>query len=287
MQDIEILLEESSDIPSLPEIFIRVSELIESDVSTVQEIGEALQTDPSLTSRILKLINSAFYGLANEVSSIPQAVSLLGRTQLSNLLTGSVLTGLFDDVYHEHFSLHEFWKHSIKTAIISRHLAMQNANIIDHDAFFTAGLLHDIGQLVIIKVDAQAYDEIQLLVETGMDICQAEQQILGFDHTDLSSALLHKWGLPSLLIQCADKHHDIEHKGPFKIDTCIVYLANILSRYDLPESEEDAKLILQNILNWQATECTLDQISVACGLAEEQALEVMESLGMMDLKLDI
>lgn len=286
MQDIEILLEESSDIPSLPEIYIRVSELLESEDSTVQEIGEALQTDPSLTTRILKLVNSAFYGLANEVSSIPQAVSLLGRAQLSNLLTGSVLTGLFDDVYHEYFSLHEFWKHSIKTAIIARHLAMQNANIIDHDAFFTAGLLHDIGRLVIIKVDEQAYDEIQLLVEAGIDICQAEQQILGFDHSDLSKALLQKWGLPSMLIQCADKHHDIEHKGPFKIDTSIVYLANILSRYDLPETEEDAELILQNIPNWRISECTLEQIPVACRLAEEQVHEVMESLGMMDIKLD-
>ena len=136
MTPLEQLLSQSKELPSLPEIYIRVNELLESNHSSAQEIGDAVQTDPSLTSKILKMLNSAYYGLPSEVTSVSQAVSLLGRQQLKQLLMGSVLSGLFKEMDNTSFSMHDFWQHSIKTAIIARHLALQSASVIDHDAFF-------------------------------------------------------------------------------------------------------------------------------------------------------
>jgi len=284
MSPLEELLTQSTELPSLPEIYIKVSELLESDHSSGFEIGEAVQTDPSLTSKILKMLNSAYYGLPSEVTSISQAVSLLGRQQLKHILTGSVLSGMFKDMNGVGFSMHEFWLHSIKTAIIARHLALQNASVIDHDAFFTAGLLHDIGRLVIVQERPDSIVDVeQLMIDAGIDIVMAENKILGFTHMDVSREIMKNWELPSMLVQCAIKHHETEHEGPFAIDTSIVYLANKLSEDILPLIEEDVALVLDGIENWQQTKCTLEQITAACSLAQEQGQEVLESLGMVDI----
>ena len=283
MYKLETLLEESNELPPLPEIYVRVSELLESDNTNVHQIGEAVQTDPSLTARVLKMINSAYYGLSNPVTSIAQAISLLGRQQIKQILMGSVLAGVFNDLNVDSFPLHEFWQHSIKTAIIARHLAMQNVHVIDHEAFFTAGLLHDIGRLVIAQVAADELADIDERVKTdGIDVVQAEAEMLGVSHIDVGSALMRKWGMPSLLTQCLVKHHDTEHIGPFAVDTSIVYLANQLSQYDLTDDEEGMQEKLLTIPNWQITDCTSEQVKIACCLADDQWYEVMDSLGMVD-----
>lgn len=286
---LETLLKQAGNLPSLPEIYIRVTELLETESATAIEIGESVQTDPALTARILKLINSAYYGVQNPVTSISQAVTLLGRQQLQQVLVGSVLASVFKDFDITEFPLRDYWKHCIKTAIIAKQLAMQNAYILDHEAFFTAGLLHDIGWLVIAKVSPGSYVNITGLARTeNKDVLQVETEKLGVTHIEVGVALLEKWGIPGSIIQCVRKHHDIDHIGSFAIETSIVYLANQLSRLDLSGEDEEELVsdILSKIPNWEKAKCTSEQITIACRLAYEQWLEVMESLGMADLDID-
>ncbi len=281
MHNLESLLLQSNALPSLPEIYTKVSALIESEDASSQDIGDAIQTDPSLTASILKMINSAFYGLASEVTSVPQAISLLGRRQLKQVMLSSVLSSVFPEIDSAKFSMHDFWEHSIKTAIIARHLAMQNASIIDHEAFFTAGLLHDIGRLVIATVAPDELAQVmQIAHDEKRDVVEVEAEIFGVSHIDVGARLMKDWCMPSLLVQCLVKHHDEEHIGPFSIDTSIVYLANRLSQQAPVYEEEDMQALLDDIVNWQKTECTLEQVHIACRLADEQWLDVMLSLGM-------
>ncbi|MDH3762487.1 MAG: HDOD domain-containing protein [Gammaproteobacteria bacterium] len=288
---LEPLLKQAGELPSLPEVYIRVTELLESETSTADKIGAAVQTDPTLTARILKLINSAYFGLRNQVTSIPQAVTLLGRQQLQQVLVGSVLSGVFKDFDLSAFPLRDFWQHSVKTAIIARQLAMQNARIIDHEAFFTAGLLHDIGWLVIAKVNPGSYMQITELARAeNREIIDVEADKFGVTHIDVGVALLEKWGIPGLITQCVKKHHDSDHVEPYAIETSVVYMANKLSRIDLSgeefEAEEAIPEFLANLPNWEQSKCTQEQIIIACRLADEQWLDVMESLGMVDLDID-
>ena len=286
MDTLESLLRQAGELPSLPEAYIRVTELLETDSSTAIQIGEALQTDPALNARILKLINSAYFGLRNPVTSISQAVSLLGREQLQQVLVGSVLAGVFKDFEITDFPIRDFWQHCIKTAIISRHLAMQNARIIDHEALFTAGLLHDIGWLVIAKVNPGAYRVVtELAVTQGKDVIDVETEKLGVTHVEVGVALLEKWGIPGLITQCVKKHHNPDHIEPCAIESSIVYLANRLSRYELGEGDAAITEILSSMPTWEKTRCTEEQIAIACRLAEDQWMEVMESLGMVDLEI--
>jgi putative nucleotidyltransferase with HDIG domain len=285
MPNLETLLNQSDELPSLPEIYIKVSDLLESEDSSSREIGEAVQTDPSLTARILKLINSAYYGMPRQVTSVAQAVSLLGRQQLQQILLGSVLAGVFNDMHIDNFSMTEFWRHSIKTAIIARHLAMQNVNIIDHEAFFTAGLLHDIGRLVLAKAMPDELAEIDRQVKNGADVVRLETEILGLSHVDVGGALMLKWDMPTVITQCVLNHHRIEHEGEHAIASSIVYLANKLSLKQVVETEKEMMSELSGIRNWKQTDNTLDQILIACQLADKQWAEVMESLGMVDMEI--
>ena len=163
---------------------------------------------------------------------------------------------------------------------------MQNANIIDHEAFFTAGLLSDIGRMVIAKEVPEAIHDIEVMMEMdGRDLVQAEQDKLGLTHLDVGEALMQKWKMPDLLTECVVNHHNINHSGPFAIDTAIVYLANQLCLHPRPEDEEELQTILFTVPNWEQAACPMDQVLVACELADEQWKEVMESLGMMDMEI--
>jgi putative nucleotidyltransferase with HDIG domain len=282
MSELELLLSKVKELPALPQIYTRVTALLDDVNASVNKIGEAVQTEPSITSRILRIVNSAYYGLPYSVTSIPQTISLIGRQRLKDILIGTLLAGLFKNIENENFSMNDFWRHSIKTAIIARHIAMQSAHIIDHEALFTAGLLHDVGKLVI----AAKLPELQLQIDTliaekNLDILQAEQEILGFDHTDVSKALLQKWRLPDLLVYAVKNHHDTDHFGPYADTNCIVYLANNLSNGSPPAEEEELLPILDKITNWQQAKCPVDQILVAWNLAEDQAYDVMLSFGMI------
>ena len=287
MFTLDTLLKQAGELPSLPEAYIRVTELLENDESSAYQIGDAVQTDPALNGRILKLINSAYFGLRNPVTSIAQAVTLLGRDNLKQVLVGSVLSQVFKDFNISDFPLRDFWQHSIKTAIIARQMAMQNARIIDHEAFFTAGLLHDIGWLVIAGVNPGAYRTIRDIASSeDREMIEIESDKMGVTHVDVGVALLEKWGIPRLIVECVRSHHDSNHSEPFEIETSMVFVANRLSRIPLDDSEQNLDEILSAIPQWEQTRCTRKQIEIACGLADEQWREVMESLGMLDLEID-
>ena len=129
---LEQLVGKGQELPSLPEIYLRVSEQLEDESITVHRIGDTVQHDPAIATRVLKMVNSAYYGLPKQVSSVAQSVSLLGRERLKHILIGSVLRGVFSSGQNNPaFSMQVFWQHCIKTAIIARELAKQIREIED------------------------------------------------------------------------------------------------------------------------------------------------------------
>ena len=283
---IESLLERGQDLCSLPEIYIRVSEMLDNPRATAPQIGETVQTDPAISSRILKMVNSAYYGLPNQVSSISKAIIILGRERLKQILIGSVLGSIFTSINNDGFSMSAFWQHSIKTAIIARELALQGNDIEEQDAMFTAGLLHDIGRLIIADNLPDINIQIDELAEIDrLDRAQAEFQILGFTHADLGAALMKQWGFPELLICCTGGHHGSEHSGEFAQATRLIYLSNQLSQFVPPIDENETLEILSNIPHWESAARLPGQISIACQLADDLVFDVMESLGMVNIEI--
>ena len=283
---LEQLIGKGQDLPSLPEIYLRVSEQLENESSTVQQIGDTVQNDPAITSRVLKMVNSAYYGMPNEVASVSQAVSLLGRERLKHILIGSVLRGVFNTEYNPAFSMQVFWQHSIKTAIIARQLAAQISSIEEPETMFTAGLLHDIGKLLLInKVPHRMLAAEDFMIQKRVDVLTAELSQVGVTHTAVGEALMDHWGLPRLLIDCARNHHEVVHDGANREATHLIYRSNCLSTYVPPLDEQETQKILDDIENWDLGYATHEQIAFACQYADDMVFEVMESLGMVALEI--
>ncbi|MCP4388068.1 MAG: HDOD domain-containing protein, partial [Gammaproteobacteria bacterium] len=210
----------------------------------------------------------------------------LGRERLKHILIGSVLRGVFSGQDNPAFSMQVFWQHSIKTAIIARELARQVSQIDEPEVMFTAGLLHDIGKLLLIKkFPERMLAAEEYMIQKRVDILSAELNQVGLTHTAVGEALMYHWGLPQLLVDCASFHHEVVHDGPNRFATHLIYLANNLSEYVPPLDDEETQNILDDIANWEQGHLSLEQIASACQHADEMVFEVMESLGMVAIEI--
>lgn len=284
---IQSLLQSDSQLSSLPEIYMRVSDLLDNENSTTQQIGQVVETDPALTTRILKMVNSAFYGFPHTVSTISQAITILGRERLRQILIGSVLGGVFGKMDNKVFFMEDFWQHSVKTAILARCLCQDTDFSEQADSLFTAGLLHEIGRLIIAQKLPEQAMEIQNAIELGdADLFHTEQKVLGFTHCDVGAAFITKWGLPSLLIEVARLHHAPQLAQEFEDEIRLVYVANNLTFLVSPIMQEEVEFALDDISGWEKLGLDLEQITAACALAEEQVYEVMDSFGMGGMRIE-
>jgi len=278
------LVDSGQELPSLPEILLRVSEQLGDESCSVEQIGVTIQHDPAISSRIMKAVNSGCEGLAQQISSVAEAVSLLGRERCKNVLIGSVLREAFGEQDNPAFSMQVFWQHSIKTALIARQLGAQLETISDPETMFTAGLLHDIGKLLLIDRFPQAMlDAEETMIRRRIDELSAELSQLGMTHTAVGEALMQHWGLPEILIDCVRYHHEAVHDGRNRYATHLIYLANRLSEYVPPLDEAETLAILDDIENWNMASVSIDQVASACQDADDQVFEVMESFGMVML----
>ena len=281
------LVGEGFELPSLPAVFMRVSAQLEDENCSVEQIALSIQNDPSITTRLLKLVNSSYYGLERQVSSVTQAVDVLGREHCRHILLDSAVGGAFGDGENPAFSMLAFWQHSIKTALIARQLASVCEFIDNPEVMFTAGLLHDIGKLLLIeRFPNQMLAAEETMIRRRIDELSAELSHLGLTHTAVGEALMEHWGLPEILIDCARCHHESVHDGPNRHATHLIYLANRLSEYQPPLDDGETLAILDDIENWNMNQLSTDHIAYACQRTDELVFEVMESLGMVSLGLD-
>lgn len=278
---VEKLLEKGDSLPTLPEIYIRVSDLLEDEGSSVSDIAWVIETDPAISYKILTMVNSAYYGMPNEVSSVTQAISLLGRFRLKQILIGALLSEVFKGLDSQYFSLNDFWQHSIRTAIIARRLALDSDDRNEPEILFTAGLLLDVGRLILAAQMPEVFPEIDKRAEEmRWHTVDAEIDIIGMSHTEIGAALMLKWGFPDLIWVSVRYHHQWDYSGPFFHAANIVYLADQLAHCKPPEDESEAREMLDRIPNWQDSNASFATVEFACLEAEEMVIDVMKSLGM-------
>jgi HD-like signal output (HDOD) protein len=284
---IEYLLQKDSELSSLPEIYIRVSELMENENSTSEQIGGVVETDPALTARILKMVNSAFYGFPKEITTISQSIFILGRDRLRQILIGTMLGGVFGNMNNRVFSMNDYWYESVKTAILARQLCSLSDIKFRSETLFTAGLLHKIGRLIMVE----RMPNESLLVQNAIDvddanIFEAERRIFGFTHCELGAAFISKWGLPQILSEIARHYEDPEQAEEFNQEARFIHLASHLTFLVSTLEVEEVEYALEDIPGWQMSGLYSEQITEACIFAEEQVYEVMDSLGMGTLRIE-
>ncbi len=193
-KDLKSIVDKIIDLPTLPQVVTTIINLIDDPDSSAKDINDVMGQDPALVAKILKIVNSAFYGLPNRVSSISQAIVILGFNTVKSLaLSASVLDmfGAGDD----HFSYEEFWKHSVGCATICQTIA-KNQHGVEADTAFVLGLMHDMGKLVLDQyapVEFQAIIKIASEKEVAFEV--AEKEVLETSYADIGYWLSQKWQL--------------------------------------------------------------------------------------------
>ncbi len=194
---IEHLLKQVNELISLPEVYLKISQLMDDKWSTVDDFAEIIKYDPNLSVTVLKVVNSAFYGFSEKIDSIARAVHLIGIGQLHIMaLSASAISALDSMTYpNDIIPLKTFWRSCLFTGVLSRQLALlSNKN---SEYLFVTGILHEIGHLIIYtKFPDIARLTIQRAKDESITSAEAEQQILSYHYGDIGAELMAKWHLP-------------------------------------------------------------------------------------------
>ncbi|MCG6537393.1 MAG: HDOD domain-containing protein, partial [Syntrophales bacterium LBB04] len=226
-KDLAALLEGDVGLASLPHIFTEINRVISDPRSSAIHVANVISKDPNLTTKLLRIVNSAFYGFPSKIDTISRAVTILGSRELSTLAFGTSVLEIFKDIPADLVDMKSFWEHSVACGIAARMIASYK-NIVNTERLFVAGLLHDIGRLITYKYLRQQGREMLLHAQrTDCLLRSAELEVLGFDHTTIGAMLMQKWKLPVVLEQAVGYHHQpLLSQHP--LETSIVHIADIL-----------------------------------------------------------
>jgi HD-like signal output (HDOD) protein len=226
--DTEKILQGNFEISSLPNIFYKVNSAVEDPETSFGEIGQIISGDVVLAARLLKIVNSSFYGFSSKIETITHAVTIVGMIQLRDLVLATTIAGQFRSITKTTLDMEAFWLHSVSTGLAARIIAHYRKES-NPERYYVMGLLHDIGRLLLLL---NAPDEMKLVLEhyrKGGLLYEAEYEVLGLDHAKVAGALLEKWELPVRLTDAINFHHDPENAKINPTDAAIIHVADIIS----------------------------------------------------------
>ena len=204
-----------------------IEQALQSPQCNLSAIGDAIQKDPDLTARLLRLANSPFFGFANRLSTVAEAISLLGIQQIQDMIVASSVLEQFKGVSDRFVNKDSFWRHSLAVGIGARLLAMER-RLPKPDKFFVAGLLHDVGRLVLLSQAAEwAQRVFECYQAEKILLRDAEKKILGYDHQQIAGELLQSWSYPPALVQAVAHHHSPAASAA-KLEAAAVHVADHL-----------------------------------------------------------
>jgi len=223
---------EESELITLPEVYIRLQQVLGRDDFSMQEVTEVIQYDPAITTRLLNLVRSAYLGLGPRIDTISHAVNYLGARSVHDLVLTTVLADSFSQIRNDAFNLQDFWHRSVKAALVTRNLTREVA-AGDAERLFIAGLIHDIGLLLMQQVIPQQIRQIiDIASEQSLPRHRIEQEQLGFDAAAVGAELLGRWKLPETLVRAIACQHNPELAGDSARDAALVALGAQLSEAD-------------------------------------------------------
>lgn len=224
----EEMLQKDPHLTSLPDVFHAVVEAARSPRASAACIAEVIGRDPSLSSRLLRMVNSALYSFEHKVDTLSRAVAIVGALQITNLALGVSVTSVFRGIPPQYVDMHAFWEHSLAVGVISRLLGT-HLRIPIRERVFVAGLMHDIGRLVIYRNHVQqAQALIALAMDSAEPMNELEREAWGFTHADLGAMLLGKWRIPESIQGNVACHH-VPLLSRATDETRVVHLADVIA----------------------------------------------------------
>lgn len=214
---------------SPPDICIKVTELLQSPDCSIHDLGEVILRDPNLTARLLRLVNSAAVGLRARVDTVSRAITVVGTRELHNMVLAISAVRTFRNLPSKLVSMDVFWRHAIYTGLLARLLG-KHCGVLHPERLFIAGLLHDVGSLVLYRCLPDVAGELLLTAQGDEQVlCHAESDVLGFTHAELGGLLLATWNLPEALCEATTWHHEPGKAQAARLEACVVHVADVLA----------------------------------------------------------
>ncbi|MDD1622780.1 MAG: HDOD domain-containing protein [Methylococcaceae bacterium] len=224
---VKTLLAGVTELFSLPDIYSQLNEMIRDPRFSLSDIGKVIAKDPAMSARLLRLVNSPFYGFQSKIDTISRAITVVGVDDLYHLVVATCVVDRFGNIPSELVDMTAFWMRSMYCGVVAKLLAKQSM-VLHSERLFLAGLLHDIGSLVLYQQKPE--ESLKVLLATRRErrlLAEFEREIIGFTHADVAMELIKSWGLPESLYESIGCYLNPESAQVHKLDA---YLLNMASR---------------------------------------------------------
>ncbi len=218
-------------LPVLPEIILKINEVLQNSEVNIDEITQIIEKDSSLSTKVLRLANSSYYGFASQIDSISRAIIVLGFNTVCNVATSVGVSAIFKEQYKNvGIDLAGLWLHTLGCAVASK-VIISVKNVNDAEKAFICGILHDIGKIIIARVfPAEQKKIFEALIKSKNTICEIEEEIIGTDHTKVGFAIGKKWKFPDYILDVIRFHHNPFLSMIAPDITAAVHLGNAIAK---------------------------------------------------------
>lgn len=280
LTDLTRIIRRVEDLPTLPRIVLKITELINNPKSSARDLAGVITDDQVLTARLLKFVNSSFYGFPQNISTATDAIVLLGFDAIRNLLLTTSMFDLFSNKNKENeLKREKMWDHSLGCAVAAKVIG-DYIRYDNPEELFVSGLLHDIGKIVEMLFLPDDFAGVVSMVENkNILMLAAEDHVLGYNHADVGRLLAERWNLPSKLVTVIACHHQPGLAGRFLQEAAIVHLADILCRAMNIGSGGDNKIPPLDKNAWETIQLKLSAIEPIMQEIENQFRDISSSIG--------
>ncbi len=274
------IADEIVGLPTLPPMLAKMNQLMSDAQASAADVAKVISSDPALASKVLRVVNSAFYGLSNRVTTVTHAIVILGFNTIRNIVLGSTIFDSFKTDTNTLFDRTQFWKHSIACGAAARSLGKRLGQ--QHlEELFVAGLLHDIGKLI---ADRHLHDQFVQALTVARDrdclLYQAEQEVFGVTHAEIGALVLGKWNLSKGMVEVVRCHHNpsVAAEGT-RVATAIVHFADILARALRVGSGGDRRIPIVSQAAWSLLNLETEDLEEVVG---EVGAEIDRAMFFLD-----
>jgi HD-like signal output (HDOD) protein len=274
----EDLLRGYVQVSSLPIVYTKINARVNDPRSSLKDLSDIISDDPGLTSRLLQLVNSAFYGYPTKIDTISRALLIVGTQQLRDLALATSIMRLFEGISPELVTMESFWKHSIACGVAAKIIATyrREPNV---ERFFVAGIVHDIGRLIIFKkAPEEAHSALRFCQTNAELLYPVERRMIGVDHCEVGHVLLQSWNLPVILDEVVSYHHTPRMASLHPIETAIVHVADILSHSLQFGTSGESFIPPLDPKAWELLEIPISSLSPILDQLERDIADVLQTI---------
>lgn len=272
------LVARNRNLASLPAVYLRIRELLDDPASSMLDYARVAQSDPALAARVLRVANSAFFGVSRKVETLSLALSLMGVSRLHDLALATSVIHALGQLPANRINIEHFWRRSIHSGILARLLAVE-AGIFDNERLFVAGLLHEVGHLIMsANLPEETRNAVRVSREQGEPLHRVEREALGFHYGDAGAELMTLWTFPDSLRDVCRFHPEPSGSRQFARECALVQLSRITALGSVRDQEDTPFVDSPGDPLIQLCGIDAQQLAAAARSADQHVAEVVEML---------